>query len=598
MKHLLSNQKVVCCLFLFFAGIISSILQFDVVWDFLNYHYFNAWAFLNNRVGYDVGVGSLNAFFNPLPDVPLYLMIKYFNDWPRLIYFIQGLWSGAALYVLYRIVLLFITPSNAFNKFRIFLVLLIAATGNAFFLQIGSSSNEMMLAFFELLALYILLVELFEQKSGKRLPFMLSGFLLGMALGLKLTAVTYCVVSGVSLLLFYKVIKNPLKNIGMFILFGILGFLIFSGFWMLKMWEMFQNPFFPFANSVFRSEWMLYYNLTDTSFLPRNIYEFLFWPVILSFSLWREEGGMFVSDFRPFLLYLIFIYFSVKYIYLYCRKKELKFNPKLFFLIVYSLILYLIWAIFFSISRYAVALEMIGALFIVLALFSSFGKNMVSQAFLISLQIFLLFILVSTAYYSDRWNAKIAVEYPLEQKQFFSVEEFELPPNTLIRTIGNPVSAFFVRFAEKYPNIQGVTAYQEMFTVSSLVGNADFYVTHPKWRALVQEILQRKQRPELFLFSINLISINVLHKMVEEFQNTLCVPVKNNKATYVYLCGDKKYADTIFRNKEPFKFEKIVSVEDLYNFEENSSKPAKKTATKAKKEETETKAKKTTKKAS
>ena len=44
--------------------------------------------------------------------------------------------------------------------------------------------------------------------------------------------------------------------------------------------------------------------------------------------------------------------------------------------------------------------------------------------------------------------------------------------------------------------------------------------------------------------------------------------------------------------------EKIVSVEDLYNFEENSSKPAKKTATKAKKEETETKAKKTTKKAS
>ena len=560
MKHLLSNQKVVCCLFLFFAGIISSILQFDVVWDFLNYHYFNAWAFLNNRVGYDVGVGSLNAFFNPLPDVPLYLMIKYFNDWPRLIYFIQGLWSGAALYVLYRIVLLFITPSNAFNKFRIFLVLLIAATGNAFFLQIGSSSNEMMLAFFELLALYILLVELFEQKSGKRLPFMLSGFLLGMALGLKLTAVTYCVVSGVSLLLFYKVIKNPLKNIGMFILFGILGFLIFSGFWMLKMWEMFQNPFFPFANSVFRSEWMLYYNLTDTSFLPRNIYEFLFWPVILSFSLWREEGGMFVSDFRPFLLYLIFIYFSVKYIYLYCRKKELKFNPKLFFLIVYSLILYLIWAIFFSISRYAVALEMIGALFIVLALFSTHAKTFLGKSLLYSFYVIVIFILVSTAYYSDKWKEKIDFEYPDKTQQYFAIEDFDFPENSLIRTVNTPLSAYVARLIEKHPKMRGVTLYQQMYVIKLPTGQQlDYFIAHAQWNKLISDALNEEKGPEYLLIYLNELD-EVIKSKFANVDNYLCVPFRNNISDAVLLCGQQKYIDMLSKKVKPISMRKIFSL--------------------------------------
>ncbi len=64
------------------------------MWDFANYHYYNPWAFLNGRVGYDIAPAGLNTYFNPLMDIPLYLMIQYFNDSPNIIYAFQGLYFG------------------------------------------------------------------------------------------------------------------------------------------------------------------------------------------------------------------------------------------------------------------------------------------------------------------------------------------------------------------------------------------------------------------------------------------------------------------------------------------------------------------------
>ena len=245
------SQKFVCLLFLLFGGLLSSVLQYEIVWDFINYHYYNGWAFVNGRYNQDVLMAGLNGFFNPLPDVPLYLMVKYFNDYPDLICFMQGLWFGALMYVVYRLELLFFDVSSWQGKIGAVACFAIALTGNATFLQIGTSSNEIALAFFYLLAFYWLIEEIFFRKTGNKLPFICAGFLLGAAMGLKLTGVIYCIVSGASLILFYKKIKNPWQNIAWFTLFGFLGFMAFSGFWMWKLWQEFQNPFFPFANSFF-----------------------------------------------------------------------------------------------------------------------------------------------------------------------------------------------------------------------------------------------------------------------------------------------------------------------------------------------------------
>lgn len=296
MPNLLKNNSFILFLFLISGGLISAFLQYEAVWDFINYHYFNAWAFINGRVGYDVLLAGLNSFFNPLADVPLYYMIEYLNDYPRIIYFIQGLWFGALWFVFYKICLMYLDVTTLRDKLVLILCLLIALSGYATFKQIGTSTNEVMLAFLVMSGLYLLLKELFEIKSGNWKTFVLSGFLFGSAMGLKLTAFIYCVVIGFCLIVFYKQVKFPIRNILLFTFSGLIGFLVFDGFWLWKMWQMFENPFFPFANRFFKSSWLSAHNFTDNNFTPKNWSDFALWPLIQSFSFQRDEGKMFVAD--------------------------------------------------------------------------------------------------------------------------------------------------------------------------------------------------------------------------------------------------------------------------------------------------------------
>ena len=59
-------------------------------WDFANYHYYNAFAFLHDRLNYDIVPASINTFFNPLIELPLYFFFFFFNDDVRLIFVLQA----------------------------------------------------------------------------------------------------------------------------------------------------------------------------------------------------------------------------------------------------------------------------------------------------------------------------------------------------------------------------------------------------------------------------------------------------------------------------------------------------------------------------
>src|SRR5450755_4444839 len=67
------------------AGAISVFsLGQDVNWDLRNYHFYNAWAFIHDRLGWDLAPAQLQTFHNPLLDLPFYWMVA--AGWhPRLI---------------------------------------------------------------------------------------------------------------------------------------------------------------------------------------------------------------------------------------------------------------------------------------------------------------------------------------------------------------------------------------------------------------------------------------------------------------------------------------------------------------------------------
>src|SRR5215831_12211687 len=58
-------------------------------WDFFNYHWYNPYALLNDRFGFDAVVGHNATYYNPIADVPLYFLVSYGPAW------LGGIFLGA-----------------------------------------------------------------------------------------------------------------------------------------------------------------------------------------------------------------------------------------------------------------------------------------------------------------------------------------------------------------------------------------------------------------------------------------------------------------------------------------------------------------------
>lgn len=554
--NLIRNQKFIFFLFVLAGGIISSLLRYELIWDFVNYHYYNAWAFVNNRFNEDPLMAGINGFFNPLPELPLYYMIKYFNDFPTVISFLQGIWFGILMYLTYRLILCYFDTSNADGKVKAFVCFLIAMTGNATFFQIGISSGEIMLAVFYLWAFYLLINEIFEYQSGDKKIFMATGFILGAAMGVKLTGVIYCVAGGATLILCHKNIKNAWQNIAWFTLFGVLGFLLFSGFWMWRLWQEFQNPFFPFANLYFKSDWLAHNNFTDQSFVPHSWKEFLLWPFFLCLTLHRAEGNdMFVADFRLMFVYIIFIYMLLKVVYFLVRRKKIVFNEKWLFLSLFLLLSYVVWAYFFSISRYFVIGEILMSLIIVKAWFSLKPKSVLGKGLYGSFLLLVLFSLAATPYFSNTWGRHLDwKKMQLEQDAYIGIEKLNIPDNALIQTYNYPTSAFFAFWADKNPTIKGVNVFQQINGAFLPDGSIikDYYKLNSLWQKRRDDMVNNHVGPKFLLVAHGLENgvMRVNFSQMEEAKGMRCHFLRNNLLPFMSLCAPKEIADEVFVNNK------------------------------------------------
>ena len=56
------------------GAIVSVLLGQDANWDLRNYHLYNPFALLNSRTGIDLMPAGLQSTFNPLLDVPYYVL--------------------------------------------------------------------------------------------------------------------------------------------------------------------------------------------------------------------------------------------------------------------------------------------------------------------------------------------------------------------------------------------------------------------------------------------------------------------------------------------------------------------------------------------
>ena len=470
------KSLLIFILFLLIGGALSASLCYEMHWDFFNYHYYNGFAFLNKRLGYDLAPGFQMTFCNPLLDTITYLTATALNTHIHFYSFVMGLFFGTLLYVLFLLNRIFFDSDTPTGKTAIAISMVIGITGFATWFQIGSSTGEIPVSVLTLSGLYILLQHWFVLKDLSPKHLFLAGFLLGSATALKLTAAMYCITCGFCVLIFFRKLPRPARSICYFILGGLAGFLLFNGFWMILLYKEYQNPLFPFFNAIFKSPWFPLVNPRDTIHTSGNTPVSLLMLPLLTIA--HSETFPFVgvctfTDFRFLISFILLIVF-------FCRSLKKNTSPardQTKFIFLFALFSYIFWIIFFSIIRYTVPIENVLGILFTLALFSK-----KSSKIFLPLKIIIFCLLVSTPFLSEPWTSL---------KMGTTVTNAPDPPdvkeNTLILLASQATSSFFVDIAREHPEARAISLYSRPLLYWKTNGSITGY---GKFKELRNKIIQ------------------------------------------------------------------------------------------------------------
>jgi hypothetical protein len=194
--------------------------------------------------------------------------------------------------------------------------------------------------------------------------------LLGLAMGLKLTAGIYVPSMAVVVFSLAQGWRNKIRSL---VIYGccLLGVLVaVYGPWGWKLYELTGNPFFPFFNAIFHSDWMASINFRDARFLPRSWLQWLFYPFY-----WTAVQSNLVSEvpFRDVRLAVAYL-FLAGYAAVALTRKDLRASlltgkyRSIHVLALFLTLSYIAWMHQFSILRYLVAAECLAGIFIIVGL--------------------------------------------------------------------------------------------------------------------------------------------------------------------------------------------------------------------------------------
>ncbi len=346
-------------------GLLSLLLGQDSNWDLRNYHLYNAYALLNDRLALDMAPGNWQSYFNPALDIPYFLLVTRFPG--PVAGFVFGVLHGVNFVLVLAIARQLLDRDPDGKHPRVPLLLAAAGTCGAGFLsELGNTMGDNMTSLLVLSALYITLRHWDTLQQGGRtaaLAALGAGMVMGLAAGLKLTNVSYAA----ALCLAYLVLPIPIwPRLRLACVAGIgvvTGIAITAGHWLLKMWQFFGNPLYPQFNSIFRSPLAQQVGVIDVFHLPKDLGETLLWPMVFTVNFERVSELALKQTIWP-VLYLLFIAAACYWLYTRCGGKDDKpaLSPRARFLLLFFGLAYLGWMQLFSIYRYLIPIELLAPL--------------------------------------------------------------------------------------------------------------------------------------------------------------------------------------------------------------------------------------------
>jgi len=338
----------------------------DTSWDFRNYHWYIPYALLNDRMGIDIAVAHQGSYYNPLSDVPFYLLATHTTSWFAIA--VLGLFQSANIVPLYLMARSCLRMEN--GVLAAAAISFFAMTGGLTLSLYGTHYYDNVMSLFTLSGLAILVVRREEMAAGplKNVAAWcaLGGFLCGAAAGLKLPEAPFCLGYAAALIAIGGSRKHMIARLVAGGIGGAAGFVACEGYWMWRMEELTGNPLFPYFNDVFRSPLALASPYRDMRFLPTSTWKALALPVLFSID-WRISDDLPYTDIRVGLAYLLVIAALVAWIAGRRSKEPLVDPAAARIAFAYAAVSYFFWIKLFAIYRYILQLEMAAPLLIVMA---------------------------------------------------------------------------------------------------------------------------------------------------------------------------------------------------------------------------------------
>lgn len=385
------------------AGLRSVMLGKDANWDLKNYHWYDVWALFHGRHGLDVAPAQLQTWHNPLADVPFCFLVNALSD-PRWVAFWMALPVAIAGFFLLRTlaVLYPFDRARANGALWIGAAWVVGITGAAGAATWGTTMNEWPPAALTMAAIWVA-VRAAVQGAGGTVEgrrahlraFALAGFLVGCAVGVKLTYAVFAFGFLVACLAFGSVRERFARAVvagG----FAALGFLACYGWWGWILWRDFANPFFPYFNGLFRSPWWEPIDFFDRNFGPRDWRQWIFFPWYFA------QRSLLVSEvsFRDWRLATLLALALLAW--LASRVRNLRENPNApppapepesrgwVLVSVFTLASYVAWIKLYGIYRYLVPLELVSGALIVGCVMYVFPRGRVQVAIVLVLAVLLV----------------------------------------------------------------------------------------------------------------------------------------------------------------------------------------------------------------
>ena len=324
-------------------------------WDLRNYHLYDGWAFWTGRGQRDFAAAQMQTYFNPLLATGTYLLFMHLAPW--LSTFVLGIVHATNVVPLYLLARRFLpTPRTAGVDWMPLVVAMAGAVGATQLGELGGSIGDNLVSIPVLWA--------FALAFGAT-PLALpraagSAVLIGVAAGIKLTAAPFALGLVIAMPFLGRDSAARLRLLLVAGTAALAGFVATDGFWMLRMYQQFGNPLFPQFSDFFAGAYAPSVPMADHRSLPRNLLQWLFYPLI-----WLPSPRL-VSNAWFFDLRVPLAFLAAPLI-VWRSRNQAERRPVLV-LVVALTVAYLAWLPLFGVYRYLAPIEMLAPLLIVVAL--------------------------------------------------------------------------------------------------------------------------------------------------------------------------------------------------------------------------------------